>query len=404
MLRINTLVKKNTKFRTALIGCFLRLPLTSHNLAYASLLAHLQMNASLYFPTIRRQEEVLSNLYDVQFEATAQLFGKQLILSYLANFVEPTEILDPDYNYAEVVEKLALIIEHPSFNYRLLNLTQKEMVTDYQELMEEPANYALEKFFKLWYKKDPDYAETFMGSIAEIKAATPAKMALFSQSLRTVPMTIIGLAKDPQELQALINAEFKQAGLMQNFNVKDLTIPAPQLGQNYVEHKGNLQAHLMMGYGFKGKMTYQEQIVGLILAQYLAGDQSSKLFGEIREKLGAAYAVEANNYANNSLFLVNAGLDQQKLTAARKIIAQEIGKVASGKIELQLLKKVKKSLLNIYLIEQDQANWQLGQLLRQALFSDYKGFDRVKCLKNVSSDQLSAFAQNLFLNESYILK
>lgn len=404
MLQINTLIKKNSKFKTASIGCFLRLPLTKHNLAYANLLAHLQMNASLYFPTIRRQQEVLSDLYDTQFEASAQLFGKQLILSYLANFIEPTEILDPDYNYAEVVEKLALIIQHPSFNYNLLNLTQKEMLTDYRELMEEPANYALDKFFKLWYQKNPDYAETFMGSVAEIKAATPNKIELFSQSLRTVPTVVVGLAKYPQALQSLINAEFKQAGLMQHFGVKNLTIPAPKLGQNNVERQSKLQAHLLMGYGFKKDMTYQEQIVGLVLAQYLAGDQSSKLFTRIREKLGAAYAVEANNYANNCLFLINVGLDPTQSTAARKIIVEEINKVAAGKIEAKLLKKVKKALLNTYLIQQDQPNWYLERMLRGQLFNNYESFDRQKAVKNVTLELLSTFAQNLFLNESYILK
>ena len=72
MLNINVAIEKNEKFTTANLGCFLRFPLTKHNLAYASLLAKMQMNASLFFPRISSQETAFKNLYDIQFEVVPQ--------------------------------------------------------------------------------------------------------------------------------------------------------------------------------------------------------------------------------------------------------------------------------------------------------------------------------------------
>lgn len=404
MLQINTSVQKNTKFKTAAIGCFLRLPLTNHNLAYASLLAHLQMNASLFFPSIRLQQEALANLYDLQFEVVPQLFGNRLLLSYLANFIEPTEILDPDYSYAEVIEKLALIIEHPIFNQDLLNFTRKQMIDDYRELMEEPSNYALDRFFKLWYKDDPDFAETFMGSLTEINNATPVKLNLFNQSLKEMPTAIIASAKYPSELKKVIDVSFKQAGLIKEFSSDRITIPAPKLELTKSEQKNNLQAQLLMGYAFKKPLNYQQQVDGIVLAQYLAGDQSSILFTKIREKLGAAYAVEANNYANNSLFLISAGLAPDKVKAAQDIIQKEMKQIAASQIDQDLLKKVKRALLNLRLINDDQQNWQINQQLRAELLPGYHDFDRFAAIKKTTGQSISAFVKNLFLNESYVLK
>lgn len=61
MLTTNIAIRKNKKFTTAAIGCFLRLPLTKHNLAYASLLARIQMNSSLSYPSLALQQKDWQN-------------------------------------------------------------------------------------------------------------------------------------------------------------------------------------------------------------------------------------------------------------------------------------------------------------------------------------------------------
>ena len=80
MLTTNIEIRKNKKFTTAVVGCFLRLPLTSHNLAFSSLLARLQMNTSLAYPTIATQQQKLAQLYDLQFDVLPQLLVKRSFL------------------------------------------------------------------------------------------------------------------------------------------------------------------------------------------------------------------------------------------------------------------------------------------------------------------------------------
>ena len=43
---LNIAIEKNEKFTTANLGCFLRLPLTRHNIDFASLLCRMQMDAT----------------------------------------------------------------------------------------------------------------------------------------------------------------------------------------------------------------------------------------------------------------------------------------------------------------------------------------------------------------------
>ncbi len=404
MLQNNLWLTENNKFQTASIGCFFRLPLTQHNLSYANLLAHLQMNASLAFPTIKKQEQALAQLYNLQFEVTPQIFGRYLLLSYFINFVEPSSILDPDYNVRRIVPLVASIIRDPLYENGLLHYTKAQIESEYQEIMQEPANQALSNFFKLWYQNEPDYADTFVGSLPLIKAADSKSLKTFGEQLRSVPAAVVGFARDKDYVRQTLRTNFSLAGLIKPFAVKNPAILAPKLGLAKSQREEYLQAQLLLGYAYRGPHTFKQQLIGLLLSKYLAGSQSSLLFNRVREKIGAAYAVEANFYANNSLFLISAGLDPNKIAATGQIMKQSLLAVQKGQIETSLLKKTKHNFLDEYLSLQDQPNWQIGQMLRIMLFPGYDKFKRAAAIKRITARELSSFAQNLSLNESYVLK
>ena len=404
MLTTNITIRKNKKFTTAGIGCFLRLPLTNHNLTFASLLSRLQMNTSLSYPTIAAQQRKLAQLYDLQLDIMPQLFGNQIILMYYANFVEPIEVLDPDYTYEEIIQTISQIIRFPAYDNNLFDYAKRQLEDEYREIMVQPSNYALDRFFKLWYEDQPEYAENFMGPIDEIKNATIVEMRDFIENLRDMPMAVIGMGRDNQLMTKILRNIFKGAGIIKKFQGSDLVIPAKRKLIEKVDEQDNIQAQLLMGFGFKQRISYQEQIVGLLLEQYLAGDQSSKLFSQIREELGAAYDVQASDFANNSLFLINAGIDPQKVEPAKRIILNEMQKLMDGNIDEELFRKSKKAVYRNTRIGLDNQNWQLGQALRAELLPDYLDFDREAAIKKATPHQLINFVQNLFFNESYILK
>lgn len=404
MLTTNITIRKNKKFTTAGIGCFLRLPLTNHNLAFASLLSRLQMNTSLSYPTIAAQQRKLAQLYDLQLDIMPQLFGNQIILMYYANFVEPIEVLDPDYTYEEIIQTISQIIRFPAYDNNLFDYAKRQLEDEYREIMVQPSNYALDRFFKLWYEDQPEYAENFMGPIDEIKNTTIVEMRDFIENLRDMPMAVIGMGRDNQLMTKILRNIFKGAGIIKKFQVSDLVIPAKRKLIEKVDEQDNIQAQLLMGFGFKQRISYQEQVVGLLLEQYLAGDQSSKLFSQIREELGAAYDVQASDFANNSLFLINAGIDPQKVEPAKRIILNEMQKLMDGNIDEELFRKSKKAVYRNTRIGLDNQNWQLGQALRAELLPNYLDFDREAAIKKATPHQLINFVQNLFFNESYILK
>ena len=325
MLNPNIEYRSDRKFTTGTIGDFFRIRLNKKNLALANLLARMQMNATASFPSISQQQEVLSKFYDMSFEVVLQIMGPEIIMSYVTNFVEPVEVLDPEYTYKNIYKTFEKMAHHPLINEEILELSKKQLEDEYREVMEEPSSYALDKFFKIWYQDRPDYEDTFMGDINLIKDLTLKEVLTFSRSIRIAPGAKLGVMKSANSIEMLVrkNNNLDFAGIIRAFDMDEIVnIPAgPQEGIYEEENHGNLQAQVYLGYGYREgrdekfihvkdiETEYQKRLVGLILSEYLAGDQSSKLFTSIREELGAAYQVNANSYHRNSLFLINTGID-----------------------------------------------------------------------------------------------
>lgn len=403
MIQTNISVINNSKFKTASIGCFLRLPLTKHNLAYTSLLAKMQENGSLYYPAPDRQLKRLRELYDLQLEIVPQLFGDQIVLSYLVNYVAPSLVLDPDYTETDIVETINAIFLHPAITEPLLQLSKKQLQDEYQELMHEPANLALAHFFKFWYEAEPEYNGTFIGDMEEIMQATVPQLRLFAKNMRVVPAQVIAIS-DSGNLQSLLRKNIKSAGLLKEFMVTSLTIAAKKEAEQHRKKINAQQTQLLLGYGFKKKETLREQVSASFLAQYLTRDNNSKLFAAIREQNGAAYSVSAASYSNNSLFLINAGLAPEKLALTINIIKTEMSRLRAGQVDADLFKQIKKAMISDLLVQEDSANYQIMHSLRSALIAGYKELDQKQVLRRLTADDLTAFAQNLELKESYILQ
>lgn len=403
MINTNIDVVTTTKFETAALGCFLRLPLTKHNLAYASLLAKMQENGSLYYPNSEVQDKRLLELYDLHLEIAPEIFGQEIILSYLANFAEPTAILDPDYTQTEIVETLVDIISHPLISQSLLTLSQKQLQQELQETLLEPENLALAKFFQAWYDDRPEYQDSFVGDLAEISAATTQSLRLFATNLRIVPAQILAISSSAS-LQEQLEKTFRGAGFLKTFVDHDLNIPARTSLVEPAERQNLTQSQLLLGYAFAGKQTLKEQLVGSFLAQYLTRNNKSRLFAAIREDLGASYAINATNYGNNSLFLLSMGLADKNLNQARQIVLQELTAIRQGQVDLTLFKQIKQVMLADLLVEEDSLNWQLWQQLRGKLISGYQALDQKATLKRLRPEELTRFVNKLELKESYTLR
>ena len=402
----NIRIEQNLKFKTANIGCFLRFSLNKKNLALANLLATMQANASESYPGISMQAKALEEKYDMRLGIFPEVFGNQIILFYNLNFVEPREILNPDYNYREIINTFFNIVKRPLFNPQLLYLAKEELKSERAQYLDVPANYALHQFYKYWYRNQSGYADNIFGDAEVLNNCTIEQIKDFYQKLKSTPAIFLGLVENPDLMTDLVQEKLDWPGFFDTFSVNNLAIPTHFEPIDKTEDGKNGQAQLLMGFGYDSELPLDfRQFGGLILSQYLAGDESSKLFTSVREKLGAAYAIDAINLLDNSLFLISTGIDFNKLTQTKSEITNSILQLAKGEIDEELFVKSKKALKRMYLSNEDQQSSLLVQMLANALRDrDITIAERIKKVTDFTPEKLIKFSQSLFLNESYCLK
>ncbi|MCF1783522.1 insulinase family protein [Lactobacillus mulieris] len=400
----NFFITENKNLTKANIGFFLKMPLTGHNLAMASLLAKMQVNSSQYFNTINKQTRALTDLYNMSFDVTPQLYGRELLLMYRLSYIEPLEVMDPEYSYEKIIETFSRIVRYPNLDSKVIKLAQNQLFNEYQELMASPTSYAWEHFFKKWYHDQPDFAHGIMGPINEILEADKEGLDAYSEALTTCPAAMIGNAKNSKYIIKLLKDAFSDYDFEAKFTSSNLvieTLPDPFTDE---EKRNFEQAQMLLGFGYNGQLNKKERLAGKFLARYLAGDDSSILFRKIREQLGAAYAVDADNYVNNSLLLVSAGLSHDKLEQASKIAQEEIDNIKAGDIDQAIFKKIKKAIYNEHQYGLDRAGYRIMLKLRALLMPEYAFDDLGKSIRQMQIKDLIKLANKLTLNESFYIK
>jgi predicted Zn-dependent peptidase len=117
-----------------------------------------------------------------------------------------------------------------------------------------------------------------------------------------------------------------------------------------------------------------------LLDSILGGSASSRLFQEIREKRGMAYAVYtfASQYSDTGLFGVYVGTREENLAACLEIVSEQIADVAAGNLRAGELERAKENLKGRITLSMESTSSRMTRL-GKSLITDTEllSFDRI---------------------------
>jgi predicted Zn-dependent peptidase len=117
-----------------------------------------------------------------------------------------------------------------------------------------------------------------------------------------------------------------------------------------------------------------------LLDAILGGSASSRLFQEIREKRGMAYAVYtfSAQYSDTGLLGVYVGTREDNLDACLEIVAEQVGDIAAGKLRPNELRRAKDNLEGRILLSMESTASRMTRL-GKSLVTDTEllGFERI---------------------------
>jgi len=253
--------------------------------------------------------------------------------------------------YATVAaEKLPAVIEIIADMYLDPLLDQAEINRERGVIIEEinmyedlPQRIVLDHLLALAYGDQPA-GRPIVGEKAVIKKLSPAEIKAYRDGqYRPAATTVVVAGKfSAGAVTAQLKQLFKKlpAGkpVYPKPRVKD-TQTKPQLKVTY---KKSDQTHLAIGFRSR-PFNHPDHFPLMVLAGLLGGGMSSRLFKKIRDELGAAYYVWADDdtYTDHGLFMIGVGADTKRAPLIVETILAECRLLAAEPVGEAELKRTK---------------------------------------------------------------
>jgi predicted Zn-dependent peptidase len=219
----------------------------------------------------------------------------------------------------------------------------------------------------------------------------------------TAPNTIVCVAGRIEEEEAIEKVKRYFSGMESSKpREKAEVIENQKKPGSLIDHKETDQTHLCLGVrGYN--VLHPKKYAQDVLAVLLGGMMSSRLFMEVREKLGLAYYIKTESDCNpDTGFLVTqAGVENSNTQKAVSTILKEYRKISQKKVPAGELKKAKeyikgKMALSLESSDELAAFYGVHELLEKRILTPKEIYAKID--KVTSSDVLAA-AKEIFRPE-----
>src|SRR5580698_589741 len=163
------------------------------------------------------------------------------------------------------------------------------------------------------------------------------------------------------------------------------------------------QVHICMGVPAL-PMTDRRRFGVAVLNNVLGGGMSSRLFQNIRERQGLAYAIfsELNSYRDAGALSVYAGTSLDTAAQLVQSIVSEFRKLKLENVPAEELRRSKDQLKGSLMLSLESSTARMSSLARQEMYFDrfYSMDELIERIESVTTEDVKELANEFFLTES----
>jgi predicted Zn-dependent peptidase len=245
-----------------------------------------------------------------------------------------------------------------------------------------------------------------IGRADVISSVSRRTLASYHRSMYVPGNVVVAAAGNVshEELQRLlVKAQRKavEASVSKGPRVRPALVKAPAPSLRF-QRKDTEQYHVCVaapGISRSDKRRFAASLLDAILG----GSASSRLFQEIREKRGMAYAVYsfASQYTDTGQLGIYIGTREDNLSACLEIASEQIGEIAAGNVRPEELARAKENLKGRIMLSMESTSNRMSRL-GKSLISDTEllSIERIVAeIEAVEEDALAELAGVLLAQE-----
>jgi predicted Zn-dependent peptidase len=365
-------VHPTTKFKTITISLYVHQALGEQATAIA-LLPQVLRRGCKGFPDMRSTVVFLENLFGASMGADVAKIGERQMVVFRLEVV----------NDRFAPRKIQALEKSLQFLWRMLSqpvIAKGGLRADYvaqekenlkrliEGMINERMSYAYERCIQEMCKGEA-YARYEYGQLEEIDPITPkALLQLHGRLLAEAPIDLfVSGDVEPRKVAALAKKLFKFG----RRKIKPIPAAVIKSGngalREHIEKLDVEQGKMVMGCR-TGVIWGKPDTFPLVMYNGLLGAfPHSKLFANVREKEGLAYAVHSSLDHTKGLLFVTAGIDPAKYTKCIEVIKQQMTDLAAGKISDDEWDKTRLTITDRIRSREDNPSAKIGSFLEMSL-------------------------------------
>jgi predicted Zn-dependent peptidase len=304
-----------------------------------------------------------------------------------------------DEHLSRAVDLLSDLLLRPAFHGDDLDREKKVILEEIKMVEDMPDDLVHELFTESFWPEHP-LGRPILGSPASVNAISVDSLRSFFERAYVAENIVIAAAGhlDHNEVRELVGRAFN-------------TVPAkaepiaevPPRAQSglQIRSKEIEQSHLCLGApGYS--QTHEDRYAAYVLNTILGSSMSSRLFQNIREKRGLAYAVSSSlvSYRDVGTVTVYAGCDAAVVPEVVDLVVAELRTLKGEAIPEAELQRAKDHLKGNLVLSLESTTSRMSQLARSEIYfgRQIDLAENLERLDQVTADDVQRVAADLFSN------
>jgi predicted Zn-dependent peptidase len=314
-----------------------------------------------------------------------------------------TKVLDEHLPFA--FDVLADMVRNPLFREEDI---EKEKGVILEELKMEVDNpeYLLHDIFSSNFYKDHPLGKPIIGSKDTIRSFDRRMIDDYYQRYYSPSNILITAAGNLNHDRLVDLARQHFEDLRVNGTLAPEVAPVPHARLVFRNKTSLEQTHLYMGvpaYPFSHELRFACYALNTILG----GGMSSRLFQNIREKQGLAYAVysELAMYHDTGCMAIYAGTAVETCSQVIQSIVKELREIKENLVPAEELRRAKDNLKGSFMLGLESTSSRMSNLARQELhFQRFFSLDEmIERIEGVTAEQIRDIAREFFHSKNITL-
>jgi len=297
------------------------------------------------------------------------------------------------------IDILSDIVRNPAFALEDIEREKKVVVEEIKMVEDTPDDLVHELFTQGFWENHP-LGRPILGQRETVEAFDVDVLRNYFTNVYT-PRHLIVSAVGNVEHAVIRDLIEKKFGSLVNRG-EPASESAPRVvAKTLIRNKDLEQSHVCVGVS-SYPQNHDDRYSTYVLNTLLGGSMSSRLFQNVREKRGLAYAVGSslNAYRDAGSFTVYAGCANEAVSEVVDLVVQELRGVRQMAVPEAELRRTKDHLKGSLMLNLESTSNRMSQLARQEMyFERHFGLDETLAgVERVTAVDVQRVAEDLFRN------